>query len=319
VKTFTLFNPIYRASMRRSRDLWETAEVREAADAANGLVYRSYLPATITTQGRLAKVYCPRGDHDHPKNKRGEVIGWSRGSRKRLLELLNRIHPDSPLPLFVTLTFPDFFPDQRTARRNLDSLSKRWERDGKGWAFIWRMEVIRRKSGRNAGQVAPHFHLLVFTGGQLADLGQLSRDWFDVVASGDYAHLRAGTKAEFIRTWNGVMHYAAKYLSKEPEGDVPVTFGRVWGVYNRRRIPLGEAAAYAVSKDTAKRCRRTIRRMMTARQRAAADAVRRMSSGGGYRPAEDEAGNGGGCRPAADVVRRRMSSGNGCRPAADGK
>ncbi len=108
-----------------------------------------------------------------------------------------------------------------------------------------------------AGQCAPHFHLFLFTHGQKIDFEELSREWFEVVGSNDYAHLKAGTNCEPIREWKGVMFYAAKYLSKNAEEP---TVGRVWGVFGRKRLPLGELKVTEVTPAVGKMVQRTIRR-----------------------------------------------------------
>ena len=251
----------------------------ESAKADAGLVSDSYLPVpryevrkkwksvTISAQGRYGAIHLPTYD-PREKAKRGNIHGMSPSARKRLLDTLNRLEQNAPLPVFVTLTFPDFFPSEKVAKDCLDAFSKRLERAHPTWAFIWRLERIVRKSGQCAGQAAPHFHLFIFTHGQWLDKDKLSADWAEVVGSVtgdglDYAHLRAGTKTESIRAWNGVMYYACKYLSKEEE--IPVT-GRAWGIYGRKFLPLGELKQWKVSVETGWKIRRIFRKLLEKRR-----------------------------------------------------
>jgi hypothetical protein len=58
--------------------------------------------------------------------------------------------------------------------------------------------------------------------------------WYRIVGSRDPLHLgKYGARFEAIKTWNGVVYYASKYLAKLPDGNFsPVEFtGRFWGVF----------------------------------------------------------------------------------------
>jgi hypothetical protein len=115
---------------------------------------------------------------------------------------------------------------------------------------VWRLEFQERG--------APHFHCLLWDGPKLEAVEAwsqkekkirifaapgsehnkqifdwFSQTWFEVCGTGDPKHLAAGTKCEPIQSWNGVVHYASKYLAKLPDGNfAPVDFtGRFWGVF----------------------------------------------------------------------------------------
>jgi hypothetical protein len=70
----------------------------------------------------------------------------------------------------------------------------------------------------------------------------VSRNWFGVVGSGDFAHYLAGTRVERLRTIKGAFAYAGKrYMAKKEE--MPVMEekpGRYWGVIGRQHLPLGK-------------------------------------------------------------------------------
>ena len=95
---------------------------------------------------------------------RGEIKGFSRGSRRRLLRLMGKLNLAAAGPCtFVTLTYPDEFPADRaiwTAHR--DEFLRRIRRQFPGAWGLWRREVVRRKSGGHEGSWAPHFHLLLW-------------------------------------------------------------------------------------------------------------------------------------------------------------
>jgi hypothetical protein len=164
-----------------------------------------------------------------------------------LLELLASLNREALglLPLFLTLTYPgSFSPDPGVWKRDLDVFIKRLRRAYPDAALIWKLEPQKRG--------APHFHLLLF-GVEHIPYTWLRRAWFEVVGSGDEKHLLAGTRVERVKSWRGVMSYAAKYLGKvEAAADWPDYVGRWWGVSGRKLLPillytgyLGRTAFYA--------------------------------------------------------------------------
>ena len=167
---------------------------------------------------------------------RGEVTGFSSSSRRRLMRLIASIERQER-PVFVTLTYPDVFPPgQDVWKRDIDTFGKRVARRFPSAGFIWRIEFKVRLSGLSVGQLAPHFHLLVYNVHSASLLKMVSAAWWGVVGSGDDDHLRAGTRVERIFSLGGIMRYVGKYIAKEddyPEGWT----GRVWGVVGRKHLP----------------------------------------------------------------------------------
>lgn len=174
--------------------------------------------------------------HDPPG--RGEVTTMSRAARRRLMYRLGMIRREV-VPLFVTLTYPGLYTgDAKTCKLNLEALRKRFERAGV--ASVWRLEYKTRRSGASKGEAVPHFHMLVWCPGglPLEDFRPwVSKVWYEVVGSGQTSHLEAGTSCEVMRSWRGVMWYAAKYISKEDLSRLPAGVGRLWGVINESLIP----------------------------------------------------------------------------------
>jgi len=169
---------------------------------------------------------------------RGRVEGFSRQSRKRLLDWLNMIETgELSSGLFLTLTYPDVFPtDPQRWKRDLDVFLKRLKRQYPGAVCVWRLEWKERLSGENVGKVAPHFHIIAL-GIPRMSLRWLSVSWFETVGSGDDRHLGAGTQAQRIRHRRGIMYYAAKYMAKVAESPDFWT-GRVWGIVGRDLLPV---------------------------------------------------------------------------------
>jgi hypothetical protein len=244
-----------------------------------------------------------------------------------MLELLAKVE-QSAVPIFVTLTYPDNFPAYREDYKgHLEAFCDRIQRRWPAAAIIWKLEFKARKSGKNKGKIAPHYHLFLFgvpwrfrfkeehgqsvslcrvsvhEGGEywqeeieadgskqsalmsvraeLPDGGEfpngqvygadslmawVSRNWFGVVGSGDFAHYLAGTRVERLKTIKGAFAYAGKrYLAKKEE--MPVMEqrpGRYWGVIGRKHLPLGKREDREVSASQAVKLRRVMRRYRVA-------------------------------------------------------
>ena len=117
--------------------------------------------AIVAENGCLVKIVKGRVKFDEKKKveyrPRGKVVIFSKKSRARLLKMLGKLRRDEK-PLFVTLTYPDQFPDDPLKiRRDLDCFGKRFRRKWPGGSFIWRLEYKTRKSGERQGEIAPHF------------------------------------------------------------------------------------------------------------------------------------------------------------------
>jgi len=95
---------------------------------------------------------------------RGEITGFSRASRKRMIELFSSIRNEGEMS-FVTLTYPDLYPDEPAIwKQHFEQLRHRIKRFGyeDGLGIVWRLELKSRQSGVNAGKIAPHYHFLAF-------------------------------------------------------------------------------------------------------------------------------------------------------------
>lgn len=95
--------------------------------------------------------------------KRKEIGKFSDNSRRRLMLTMAKLERSQPLPLFVTLTYPDSFPTyHEDYKRHLELF---WQRVRRRWpeaSILWKLEFQERKSGTNKGKVAPHYHLFVY-------------------------------------------------------------------------------------------------------------------------------------------------------------
>lgn len=212
--------------------------------------------------GATTKIHFPRPRPINTKRpRRGVIKDFSRRARSRLLDALNRINRPRlhSRPLFVTLTYPEQWPsDPAEWKRHLDVFAKRLVKHVPSAAFFWKLEFQSRG--------APHFHLLVFNTNFLP-YQWLARAWYEVVNSGDLKHLAAGTEVRRIKSWRGVLSYAAKYMTKpvqlplfiQPEtGEIVNRWpGRFWGCVNRAALPV-DVVSFLLTWEEAYRIRREI-------------------------------------------------------------
>jgi len=174
-----------------------------------------------------------------PRKKRGKIKGFSKASRKRLL---NSLYSLSELPsYFITLTYPKDYPlTSRKWKRDLNVFDKALRRVFPGYWFYWKLEPQKRG--------APHFHLL----GSFGPMGDkknfrilcrwLSETWFRIVGSNDIKHLRAGTNIKRVEGKRAIRIYLSKYTGKQfTLQDLPECWGepgRFWGIIGRKNVPV---------------------------------------------------------------------------------
>ena len=226
------------ASRARGPQAGDPREGGRPGEGAAGLSHPHNSPrAVFWVGGGLMKVSRGLKLEQVGGGKRGAVVTFSDASRRRLLYKVAQVETDK-MPLFLTITYPDKFPDDpKKWARDIDAFRKRFTR--RGWGAIWKKELKPRQSGESAGQVAPHFHMLVW-GANYSDLRSFcARAWWEIVGSGNLDHLAAGVRVERVNSKNGVKRYAAKYLCKEDEGQANKGggLGRFWGVINAAVIP----------------------------------------------------------------------------------
>ena len=205
--------------------------------------------ATFYLGGSLLKVSGRKRDDglQPTPGKRTACAGFSDSSRRNLMRKMatvDRRQYAQHLPLFLTLTYPGEWPgDPKVWKKNLDNFLKRLGRHYESAFAIWKLEPQKRG--------APHFHLIVFNE-SFIDKDWLSRAWFEVVGSGDERHLRAGTQVKQMRSWRGVMSYAAKYVGKQIDTLPPgwESVGRFWGIHNREGFKAAvKAVLLAIPKE----------------------------------------------------------------------
>lgn len=224
---------------------------------------------TLISQGGVFKLktLSARNPPKFAVPPRGKVSEFSRASRKRFIEKLCQIDKDKALalgpPVFVTLTYGRKYPSARVSKKHLKAFLERFRRLAPDSCGFWRLEFQKRG--------APHFHLLLF-GFPYVRHTKLKLWWAEIIAwdtSVEKAELpRLGI--EGVDSWNGIIFYASKYMAKpdspSPDADAgpraaqgegsgdgeavslsishngteEESIGRVWGVFNGKKIPYAE-------------------------------------------------------------------------------
>lgn len=231
-------------------------------------------PGTLRASGRVIEQRIGFGVWPPPLGgRRGEVVPWSRSSRRRLRLTLNRViwERHSPAWVVVTLTLPGsdvpVSMDGIQVKRWLRSWLKRWHRRFGSSSYAWKLEFQARG--------AAHFAVVLPVGsglhGSASELALLqrwvARSWWEVVGSGSETHLRAGTQTSLIRKLSALSSYMVGEFvkgrkSKEYQHAVPGQYrnvGRWWYVSARLCEPWSE---WAQDEVTAYRTRRALSRLV---------------------------------------------------------
>lgn len=205
----------------------------------------------IWLDGSLIKVGKPLGAGGRSGGgKRNIIIGFSKASRRRLLQKLAKVRQDAK-PYFITLTYPgEFSLEPADWKRDFDKWCKRLHRKYPDAAVVWRLEPQRRG--------APHYHCLVYNLPVLSDeIRQwISSSWYMCVGSGDARHLRYGTDVRVCNNPKMVRSYLGKYIAKTQAAPVRCdddgvidpavdwsTVGRWWGVRYGDSLPWSKMIA----------------------------------------------------------------------------
>lgn len=189
-------------------------------------------------QGHLVKVGLRGMRPPIQPEKRGKITGFSAASRRRMMELVQRLGAEKSR-VFVTLTYGADFPTPKDAKQHLRAFLERIRRkfSDKEVSAIWRIELQERG--------APHFHLMFF---KLPFLPKedLQKMWGEVIGQE-----RPFTRIEFIRSHKGVASYVAKYMTKQESAETVHSgfnyvsylhdIGRIWGIFNAKFLPLDVA------------------------------------------------------------------------------
>jgi len=197
---------------------------------------------SVSAQGALFEVrfVSHETSEQHHAPVRGEIKGFSRASRRRLLELFARLDVTGTRAKFITFTFAGT-PTPKEAKQALRRLIMRLQRRYPEWSAVWRMEAQKRGS--------PHFHMLAFNLPYIPQK-ELLKMWSECTREPlSIVDIRA------VRNRKHAMAYVSKYVGKvekseaTPDPDEKTLLengsylhgdltGRVWGYVNKAQLPF---------------------------------------------------------------------------------
>lgn len=228
----------------RSAEDWpgalSTAHIGPLPSGTGPAVDHSKEPHTTFWLGAgLVAAKVPTNYQQKGGGQRGNISKFSRASRLRLMRKVARTKI-AELPLFVTLTYGEAYPDDpKVWKAEFKAFWKRVKRKFPKAGCIWKLEPQKRG--------APHWHLLLWGVPLLVARANIPYMWASLVGRGDtkvlnfhlglYGNQPCVTP---VRSYKGVMAYASKYLGKELEVAGWTAPGRFWGVLCPSWIPWGE-------------------------------------------------------------------------------
>jgi len=254
-------------------------------------------PNQITVYADMIKVSMPdeingRRDRDPEKSGggiRGDIVGFSRASRKRMIEFMAKVRDDGDL-YFVTMTYDDYswithcggHQDQWEAFR------RRIERAYQVCKALWRVELKEHKSGDLIGQLVPHFHMLVWTGGYNTDenkekVAKSLRDWGvkawgEILETENPQFANYGFHVSSVRNRKHAYSYVSKYIGKQDDDDIPC--GRRWGRIGKFDCLSSETIC--LTDDEATYFKRLVKRWLRNKNTKFAQRFSRVQSTAGY-------------------------------------
>lgn len=224
--------------------------------------------------------------------KRKECIGFSDGSRRRLMQRMAMWNLNDLHLYFVTMTYPGIYvQDWHVWKRDIDTAIKAIERKYECTVgCLWRIEFQKRG--------APHFHMILATNKECKNIAVLRREiavlWADIVKDGylknegkwqEYEqhyknHVKAGTNVEKVQGRKQLMSYVSKYVAKNTGINAPDKFGRNWGFRDMNgELDFSPVEVIKIDNKTANKLKRLIRRWLRSRgQIRYSDKIMHMGS-----------------------------------------
>lgn len=205
--------------------------------------------ATVSAQGQVYELR--RSDVTTPLKPphggiRGVITGFSRASRRRLIDLTARLDTDGVRKTFLTLTFSDIHTPEET-KAALKRFTMRLRRAYPNFSAIWRSE--RQERG------AIHFHLICFNLPYIPQKG-LQSVWEDCTKEA-----RSIIHIKLLNSSRAVMNYVSKYIAKQDDADAVFTSldkptyqhatGRHWGYINKKALPMATKWSFHVTDPDA--------------------------------------------------------------------
>lgn len=183
---------------------------------------------------------------------RSIITQFSKKSRKRLLELFNRLDVKGRRAVFVTLTFTGC-PETQEAYKAFRRLMERWRRRYRTATGVWRKEEQKRGS--------IHYHLIMI------DLPFIPQAELQDMWTACTREERSIVDIRLIRSHRELMSYVSKYVAKTdkresspslvtvpyPHVSQPKSKGRMWGYFRKAMLPFAQLVTMTTRSEGAVR------------------------------------------------------------------
>lgn len=215
---------------------------------------------------------------------RGDIVGFSRASRKRMIEFMAKVRNQGDM-YFVTMTYDDmsWLTKSNAHHDDFEAFRRRFERAFPNWSALWRVEVKERQSGLLTGQSVPHFHLLIFTHRSDDDETKKAHAhglqtwgvsaWGEILQAENPHFQNYGFHVSPVRNRKHAYSYVSKYIGKQDNDTIPC--GRRWGRIGRFDTSYSETIT--LTDDEAVAFKRLVKRWLKNRNRGYS---RRFNTGG---------------------------------------
>lgn len=220
---------------------------------------------------------------------RGDVVGFSRASRKRMIEFMAKVRDQGDM-YFVTMTYDDWswLKKADAHQDDFEAFRHRFERAFPNWKALWRVEVKERLSGDLIGSRVPHFHLLIWTGRNDDDETKRSntaglqawgvRAWGEILQTENLHFSHYGFHVSPVRNRKHAYSYVSKYIGKRDDDDIAC--GRRWGRIGR--FDTSHSETITLTEDEAVNLRRLIKRWLRNKSRAFSSKFAKYPVAKGY-------------------------------------
>lgn len=208
----------------------------------------------IELQGSVVQmvnvVHKPKGNPT--PTRRGLIVGFSKASRRRMIEFTARLDLRQRKVVFMTLTFSGS-PSPKAAKAALNRFLMRIRRKYPWVSGVWRLEPQERG--------APHFHCMLFRF-PFVPQRALQRSWEECTGE-----KMSRLDVRLARGLKSVMAYVSKYIGKASPADANGSLvnasylnsegdnwqGRVWGYLNRGALPVAQRYVKVMDNREAER------------------------------------------------------------------
>lgn len=220
---------------------------------------------------------------------RGNICGFSRASRKRMIEFMAKVRNYGDM-YFVTMTYDDMSWLQKHDDHHSDfeAFRRRFERAFPNFRAIWRVEVKERLSGILKGNNVPHFHLLVFTNRRDSDEDKEANEqglqawgvgaWGEILHAENPSFTTYGFHVNQVRSRKHAYSYVSKYIAKMDEDGIEA--GRRWGRIGQFDTTSSESLV--LSDDEALEFKRMVRKWLKNRNKEFQRKLARTRNCTGY-------------------------------------